>query len=138
MAMNVGPRRPAIVEINVTPMADIMIVLLIIFMTVTPLLREGRVKNLPPASNASDATEGPWVVGIAADATTDLGGLELAAPSDLLPRLQEAWARRPERDRVVYVKADERVGYSEVARVIALCHAAGASEVALLVRSPGI
>jgi biopolymer transport protein ExbD len=110
-----------------------MIVLLIIFMTITPLIREGPVRELPRAVNAAERAEGPREVGIGADATTYLDGVPLSNPRDLLPQLQLAWGDR-RTDHVVRLKADERLAYSDVAQVMELCRAAGADEIALMVR----
>jgi len=129
-----GGRGRLVADINVTPMADIMIVLLIIFMVMTPLIDGGPVAQLPPAVNARVQKDDPdaIVISLAADATTYLGGRRLDTPGELLPDLQARFIEKPESARVVYIKADERLVYSEVRRVMDLCREAGAEQVALI------
>jgi biopolymer transport protein ExbD len=125
----------AMSAINVTPMADIMIVLLIIFMVMTPLLDEGGVK-LPAASNA--AHEKPAaddiVVSIRADTTMSLGDDRLDNLGELALKLNEQLDSRAEGGRVVYLRADEGLPYSSVWQVLEVCREAGANEIALLSR----
>jgi biopolymer transport protein ExbD len=123
----------AIAAINVTPMADIMIVLLIIFMVITPILDEGGVR-LPGASNAADSKPGPdaIVVSIRADTTLSLGEDRLDNLGELALKLNERLGARTGGSQVVYLRADKSLPYSEVWRVLELCRQAGAEEVALL------
>jgi biopolymer transport protein ExbD/biopolymer transport protein TolR len=136
MAMSAGRDGGAIASINVTPMADIMIVLLIIFMVTIPIISRGSVQ-LPIADHAANRQEDAKtiVVTLERDTTTRLGDDKLLTPSDLLPRLQQRFADRPEAGRVVYLKADEGLSYAEVRRVMDLCRTAGAEQVALMARS---
>ena len=132
MSMSVGPARNRIAGINVTPMADVIIVLLIIFMVTTPLISTGRVRHLPAAQSAMEKKESPLTVWITAEAIPyfeDLPVLELEA---LRERLRSALAASTG-DRVVYVKAEASLPYASVARVVDQCRLAGASQVALIV-----
>jgi biopolymer transport protein ExbD len=133
MAMETGVRGGVMAGINVTPMADIMIVLLIIFMVMTPLIDQGRVRHLPPAAHSRDQKEKAEtvVVSMSGDGATYLGQRRLET-GQLLPEVQALLAGAAEADRVVYIKADEGLAYSEVQRVMDLCRAAGADEVALI------
>jgi biopolymer transport protein TolR len=118
--------------INVTPMADIMIVLLIIFMVITPLLDEGGVR-LPTASNAADKPGADAiVVSIQSDTTISLGDDRVDNLGELALRLNERLDARTEGGRVVYLRADESLPYSEVWSVLQVCREAGAGEIALL------
>ena len=77
MSMAVGGKKGGpMADINVTPMADIMIVLLIIFMVITPMLQKGVDVKLPQASNTKERKDEPKtiVVAVKKDATTYLGG----------------------------------------------------------------
>jgi biopolymer transport protein ExbD len=134
MAMSVarGTGR-AIGDINVTPMADIMIVLLVIFMVITPLLDEGGVR-LPAASNATESKPGPdaVVVSIRADTTITLGDDRLDNMGELALKLSERLGSPTDGAQRVYLRADESLPYSTVWRVLDLCREAGADEVALL------
>ncbi len=132
MAMNLGGRRGGPVsEINVTPMADIMIVLLIIFMVATPAIVSGPVEDLPPARTAEQKQE-DVIVWIQRDTTTYLGTRRLGTVGELLPRLQEQLEGRSPEKRIVYLKADENLPYAEVMKVMDLCREAGAEQVALM------
>jgi biopolymer transport protein TolR len=133
MAMDAGFRGGAISGINVTPMADIMIVLLIIFMVMTPLIDHGQVRHLPPAAHSREQKERAEtvVVSITAEGVTYLGQRRLET-GQLSDEVQLLLASVP--DRVVYIKADEGLAYSRVQSVMELCRAAGADEVALISR----
>jgi biopolymer transport protein ExbD len=122
----------AIAAINVTPMADIMIVLLIIFMVITPLLDEDGVR-LPKASSAAEKKPGrdAVVVSIRADTTLSLGDDRLDNMGELALKLSERLGSR-EGGNLVYVRADEGLPYAAVWQVLEVCREAGAEEVALL------
>jgi biopolymer transport protein TolR len=129
MAMSVGSgRKGAIAEINVTPMADVMIVLLIIFMVATPILIQAPVQ-LPNARQAIEQ-EGETL-----EIVVRSNGL-ISAGEDVFPSIESladflalktAVAAPP----AVVIQADRAVAYSEVARVLSACRRAGAREVAL-------
>ena len=83
MSMAVGGKKGGpMADINVTPMADIMIVLLIIFMVITPMLQKGVDVKLPQAGNTKERKDEPKsiVVAIKKDSTTYLGGAKLDEP----------------------------------------------------------
>ena len=135
MAMNVGGGKGGpMSDINVTPMADVMIVLLIIFMVITPLLQKGVDVVLPQAGNVQDRKDAPQipVVAVRRDTTTYLGTERLDSQAALLPKLQERMRDMAEGTRLVYLKADEELPYSEVMKVMDLCREAGVEEVALI------
>ena len=134
MAMAVGKRGGAMSEINVTPMADIMIVLLIIFMVITPLLQKVVDVKLPQAENTKERKDEPKtiVVAVKRDSTTYLGGIKLDNQADLLPQVKERLQDLPDTQRVVHLKADEELPYAEVMKVMDLCREAGVEEVALI------
>ena len=135
MAMDVGGNKGGpMADINVTPMADIMIVLLIIFMVITPMLQKGVDVRLPQAGNTKERKDEPKtiVVAIKKDTTTYLGSMKLASQADLLPQVKERLQDLPEGGRMIYLKADEQLPYSEVMKVMDLCREAGVEEVALI------
>jgi biopolymer transport protein ExbD len=84
--MNMGPapgRQPgAMADINVTPMADIMIVLLIIFMVITPMLQKGVDVRLPAAGNTKERKDEPKsiILAVKQDTTTYLNGIKIDSP----------------------------------------------------------
>jgi biopolymer transport protein TolR len=135
MSMAVGGKKGGpMADINVTPMADIMIVLLIIFMVITPMLQKGVDVRLPQAANTKERKDEPKaiVVAIKKDSTTYLGGTKLENQAELLPQVKERLQDLPEGARMIYLKADDALPYSEVMKVMDLCREAGVEEVALI------
>ena len=135
MSMEVGNKKGgAIAAINVTPMADVMIVLLIIFMVITPLLQKGVDVVLPQAGNVNDREDAPQipVVAVRKDLTTYFGSEKLDSQAALLPMLRERIQDMDEGTKLVYLKADEQLPYSEVMTVMDLCREAGVEEIALI------
>jgi biopolymer transport protein TolR len=136
MSMNVGGKKGgAIADINVTPMADIMIVLLIIFMVITPLLQKGVDVVLPKAANSKEKQDkqNTVVVAMKKDLTLFLGSKpQPGGEAELEPKLREMIDVLPDTEKIVYLKADVELPYSDVMRVMELCRKAGADEVALI------
>ena len=135
MSMAVGGSKGGpMANINVTPMADIMIVLLIIFMVITPMLQKGVDVKLPQAGNTKERKDEPKTVMVAVkkDSTTYLSGAKLDNQAELLPKVKERLQDLPEGARMVYLKADEGLAYSEVMKVMDLLREAGTEEVALI------
>ena len=134
MSMNVGGSKGgAIADINVTPMADIMIVLLIIFMVITPMLQKGVDVKLPSASYTKERKDEPKTVTVALkkDTKTFLNGIAVEQ-TDLVAQLKDRLEEMPDGGKVVYLKADEGLAYGEVMKVMDLCREAGTEEVALI------
>jgi biopolymer transport protein ExbD len=129
-----GKKGGPMADINVTPMADIMIVLLIIFMVITPMLQKGVDVKLPQAGNTKERKDEPKsiVVAVKKDMTTYLGSAKLENQAELLPQIKERLQDLPEGARLIYLKADEGLPYSEVMKVMDLCREAGVEEVALI------
>ena len=130
MPMAVGRRGGPFVDINVTPMADVIIVLLIIFMVVVPLLSVDHSLVLPRAVNGA-TQDAELVVSVRRDGSVRIGNNELAEP-ELFGRIQARLLELPETARVVYVRADESVPYDRVERILDLSREAGAEQVALM------
>jgi biopolymer transport protein ExbD len=127
MAMSVGrPRNGAIAEINVTPMADVMIVLLIIFMVTTPIIAGAPVR-LPGAAHALERKGERLEIVIRAD-----GGVLLAGAAVPIDGLRDWIALEAGAGRAtVLVQADRAAPYADVSRVLAACRTAGVTEIAL-------
>jgi biopolymer transport protein TolR len=134
MSMAVGGKKGgAMSDINVTPMADIMIVLLIIFMVITPMLQKGVDVRLPTAGNAKERNDQKTIeVAIRKDTSTFLKGLKLDRQQDLVGKLKEALEERADTQKLVYLKADSELPYEEVMKVMDFCREAGVEEVALI------
>jgi biopolymer transport protein TolR len=131
MGMAVGRRAGPIAEINVTPFADVIVVLLIIFMIAVPMLSDDRALALPRALNSPERNGERLVITIAGEGAVRIGSREVSEP-ELIGRIQGALLDRPQGDRIVYVRADERLPYSRVERVLDLSRQAGAEHVALV------
>jgi biopolymer transport protein ExbD len=129
-----GKKGGPMADINVTPMADIMIVLLIIFMVITPMLQKGVDVKLPQAVNSKERKDEPKsiVVAVKRDSTTYLGTQKLDDQNQLQALVRERLQDLPEGSRMIYLKADDQLPYSEVMKVMDLCREAGVEEVALI------
>jgi biopolymer transport protein ExbD len=135
--MAVGDKKGgAIADINVTPMADIMIVLLIIFMVITPMLQKGVDVKLPAAANTEERKDEQKsiIVAVKNDAafTTYLNGIKYDNRADLVPQLKERLQDIDEGDKIIFLKADSELAYSEVMKVMDLCREAGVEQIALI------
>jgi biopolymer transport protein TolR len=135
MSMNVGGSKGSVMaDINVTPMADIMIVLLIIFMVITPMLQKGVDVRLPMAGNTKERKDEQKTITVAIrkDSSTYLGGLPMTNQLDLVPQVKERLEDLPEGQKIVYLKADQELEYGEVMKVMDLLREAGVEEIALI------
>ena len=121
-------------EINVTPMVDVMLVLLIVFMVAAPLLTVGVPVNLPKAGAQSlKADDGPLAITVNADGTIFIEETEIAITA-LVPRLQAIAAGGLEQR--IYVRGDKDVAYGRIAEVVARINSAGYARVALVTERP--
>lgn len=137
MSMQVGDSKGGpMASINVTPMADIMIVLLIIFMVITPMLQKGVDVKLPTAANTKERQdkEKTIIVAVKNDAarTVYFKGQKLDNPAELTEMVKKGLEDLPEDQKVLYLKADEALPYTEVMKVMDLCREGGVEEVALI------
>jgi biopolymer transport protein ExbD/biopolymer transport protein TolR len=124
---------PPVSDINVTPMADVMLVMLIIFMVITPMLSKGvsvdLVRTRNPTNMANAEKEDAVVVAITRDGKIYLGKT-LLSPDQLPPRVRDMLTNRL--DRTTYIKADQRSRYSRVVEVIDNLRAAGVDQLGLM------
>jgi biopolymer transport protein ExbD len=117
-------------EINITPMVDVMLVLLIIFMVAAPLMVAGVPIELPKTSAARvGQSKKPMVVTLTAGGQLQIRDEFVDRPR-LVPRLQDI--RASEGDAVVYVRGDKKVPYGDVMEVLGLVGQSGYSRVSLL------
>jgi biopolymer transport protein ExbD len=131
MGMNVGGKGEMNANINITPFADVCLVLLIIFMVVTPLLQKGVPVNLPTARNPEPQPEKESNINISIQQDGKLYYGSKWIPGDVLrENLQEDYARNPGRD--VYIKADRRVEFSYVKDVLKVVQSVGFKGVGLV------
>ena len=121
-------------DINVTPMADIMLVLLIIFMITTPLLQTGITVNLPKAKNPLDAPEADSKEAIVLALNRD-GRMYLAkspiTEDDLKQKLASKFSGG-EINKTIYLKADTAVAYGRVVQIVNLVRSSGVERIGLM------
>jgi len=123
----------AIADINVTPMVDVMLVMLIIFMVITPMLSKGvsvdLVKTQHPISMQAADKSDAIVCAITRDGKTYLNTTQMA-PEDLPAKVKDLLANRL--DKTVFVKSDSRARYERVVDVVDNLRAAGVDQLGLL------
>jgi biopolymer transport protein TolR len=125
-------RRTVMSEINVTPMVDVMLVLLIIFMVSAPLLTVGVPIDLPRTQAKSlDQDREPLTVSVNGKGDVYLQNAEIKV-DDLVPKLQAITQARGGADERIYVRGDRTVDYGTVMRVMGRLSAAGFHRVALV------
>lgn len=120
-------------DINVTPMVDIMLVLLIIFMVITPMLQKGVSVDMARATNPREMREADQddavVVAVTRDGKIYLGSDQLLVDR-LSERIQDLLAAKV--DKTVYVKSDRRAKYGGVVDVVDTVRSAGVDTLGLL------
>ena len=126
---------PPVSDINVTPMVDVMLVVLIIFMVITPMLNKGANIDLVRARNPivmQDADkEDAVTVAITRDGQVFLSpGLQKVEASDLAPKVKDLLSDKPQ--KIVYIRADARSKYEKVEDVVDNLRAGGVDDVGLL------
>jgi biopolymer transport protein TolR len=142
MAMNGGAaavagrrrhrRRPVMAEINVTPMVDVMLVLLIIFMVSAPLLTVGVPLDLPQSqAKTLDLDKEPLTVSVNVKGEVYLQNTEIAV-EELVPKLKAITEVRGGADERIFVRGDRQVDYGTVMKVMGRISAAGFRRVALV------
>ena len=124
---------PPVADINVTPMVDVMLVMLIIFMVITPMLSKGRTVDLVKTKNpipmqAADKSDA-IVIAVERDGKTYLNVTQMQ-PEDLPQKVKDLLTGRV--DKTVFVKADSRAKYERVVDVVDNLRAAGVDNVGLL------
>ena len=129
-----GGRTGSIADINVTPMVDIMLVLLIIFMVVTPLLQKNVSVDLAKTKNPREMREADRddaiVVGITRDTKIYIGSDQIPVKDNLGPKVKDLLAAKP--DKTVYIKSDRRARYGDVVDVVDIVRATGVDTLGLL------
>jgi biopolymer transport protein TolR len=132
MAMDLGGAKGGVKsDINVTPLCDVMLVLLIIMMIVAPLLQQGVSVTLPKATNTVDKPEvqGQTVVAIAKDKSIYVNAKPVQE-SEMATKINEILENQKE--KVVLIKADEEVEYGAVMAAMDQLRQAGIEDIGLI------
>jgi biopolymer transport protein ExbD len=133
MAMTTGRRGAQLSAINMTPMIDVLLVLLIIFMVVQQGLQRGVPVQIPlPAQDQPPAVPDQIVLEVAPGGSYLLNRQPVSAGA-LRPTLARVFAPRPR--KVLFVKGDERVAYADVVRAVDISRSAGVQVVGLVPRA---
>ena len=128
-------RRPVMSEINVTPMVDVMLVLLIIFMVSAPLLTVGVPLDLPQTqAKTLDLDKEPLTVSVNLKGAVYLQNTEIPV-EELVPKLKAITEARGGAEERIFVRGDRQVDYGTVMKVMGQISAAGFRRVALVTES---
>src|SRR6476619_5010042 len=142
MGMNAGAnvaagrrhrRRPVMAEINVTPMVDVMLVLLIIFMVSAPMLTVGVPLDLPQtqAKSLENNDQKPLQMSVDIKGKVFINDAEVAI-NELVPKLKAITDARGGLEERIYLRADRKADYGTVAKVMGLLSGAGFKKLALV------
>ena len=143
MAFNIGggiggdDDDPVLADINVTPLVDVMLVLLIIFMIAAPMLHQGVEVALPraDATNLPMRVEDPLVVSIDRDGNVYLQESRVAT-EDLVERVSDQIKSRG--DESVFLKGDREVPYGKIIEVLDILHRGGIVRVGMITERPPV
>ena len=128
-------------DINVTPMVDVMLVLLIIFMVITPMLQHGQPVDMAKVNNPSPMPDADKEDALLVAVTRDnkvFFGTDPIQPADLTQKIKDRLTNRP--DKRVFIKADARAKFGWVVEVVDNVRAAGVDQLGLLTdikKTPG-
>lgn len=125
-----GKSRATLSEINITPLVDVMLVLLIMFMVTTPLMQQGIEVDLPKTSSSGvEVNEEPFVLVINSDQRMTIAKQKIAM-NELRPKLKAIFEHK--KNKQVYIQADRKVDYGFVAEAMAEVRAAGIFDIGLI------
>jgi biopolymer transport protein TolR len=117
-------------EINVTPMVDVMLVLLIVFMISAPLMQQGIQVDLPKTKSPALAEqEKPVVIAVNRNGNVEINGHELRS-SQVTEKLRAIFEKREKKE--IFIQADKSIPYGTVATVMAQAQAAGIHRIGLV------
>jgi biopolymer transport protein ExbD/biopolymer transport protein TolR len=128
-----GGRGEVTSDINVTPMADVMLVLLIIFMVITPMLQKGQTVDLAKTRNPVDMTEADKEDSVLVAVTRDgkyFLNQDQVHVDDLTTKVTDLLTDRL--DKTIFIKGDYRAKYADILKVVTNLRAAGVDKMGLL------
>src|SRR5258705_9166277 len=134
MSMDLGGAKGGVKsDINVTPLVDVMLVLLIIMMLVAPMLEQGVPVNLPTANNSVEKpqTQNQTILAIGANQQFYLNA-KLVPEAELATKVNEALEGKTE--KIILIKADEEVEYGAVMKAMDQLRQAGIEDIGLITK----
>ncbi len=131
MAFSSGPRKGPVSEINVTPLVDVMLVLLVIFMVTAPMMFSGVKLKLPKTGKVDNLNLRPEMVVLSVSAGEEFFIGKEKVARDVLLKQVSAKLKAAKTD-VIYLRADYALKYEKVAKLIAALKNAGISNIALV------
>jgi biopolymer transport protein TolR len=138
MGANVDSGGGAISTINVTPMVDVMLVLLIIFMVITPMLQSGVTVNIPegknPVEDKAIDKESSVVISIPNDAEIWVGRDRYFDLKDMTKEVDNRLKDKPSEQQIVYIKTDQLASYGKLVEVINAVRDAGYDRIGLVAK----
>ena len=131
MAMDLGSKGSLKADINVTPLVDVMLVLLIIMMLIAPLLQQGVAVTMPEAANTGEKpdTQDQTVVAIDSRGKFWVNAIQVSS-DDLIPRVQRVLEDKKE--KIVYLKGDKDAKYAAIMDVMDAFRQAQIENIALI------
>jgi biopolymer transport protein TolR len=132
MSMSVGGKKGAMANINITPYIDILLVLLIIFMVITPIRQMDLDVKVPQTSDSNvNAAPDPSVIVVSVGEAAQIAiNQEPATIADLGAKLQDIYSKRANKN--MFVSASAKLPYGDVVKVIDIAKGAGVQDIGLL------
>jgi biopolymer transport protein TolR len=126
-----------IAAINVTPLVDVMLVLLVIFMVTAPMLQQGVEVDLPKATTAPlRGTAEQVVLSMDKDGNVFLGAGNKIELVDIAAKVKAIFETKPENEHKIYIKGDTALDYGRVMDVMAALHQGGITQIGLVSAQP--